>query len=105
MRKTLRKRKKEGERELERPDFVWHLLLQSFATWGGSKGWDGLIGTKENYDRVTFGALSRFDPEARLRELEEVFLAAGVRWAHRKAPLMAENHDLVAKMGGPEKAK
>lgn len=105
MRKTLRKRKKEGERELERPNFVWHLLLQSFATWGGSRGWEGLIGTRENYDRVTFGTLSRLGPEARLRELEEVFLAAGVRYARMKADLMAENHDLVAEMGGPEEAK
>jgi hypothetical protein len=64
MRKTLRKRKKEGERELQRPDFVWHLLLQSFSTWGGSRGWAGLIGTKENYERVTFEALSRLDPES-----------------------------------------
>jgi hypothetical protein len=77
MRRTLRKRKKEGERELQRPDFVWHLLLQSFSAWGGSRGWAGLIGTKENYERVTFEALSRLDPESRVRELEEVFLAAG----------------------------
>jgi hypothetical protein len=105
MRNTLRKRKKEGETELKRPDFVWHLLLQSFATWGGSRGWEGLIGTRENYDRVTFEALSRLDLEARLRELEEVFLAAGVRYARMKADLMAQNHDLVAEMGGPEVAK
>lgn len=105
MRKTLRKRKKEGERELERPDFVWHLLLQSFSTWGGSRGWAGLIGTRENYERVTFEALSRLDPESRVRELEEVFLVAGVRYARMKAPLMSKNHDLVAEMGGPEEAK
>ena len=105
MSKTLSQRKKEGERELERPDFVWHLLLQSFGTWGGSRGWEGLIGTGENYDRVTFVALSRLGPEARIRELEQVFLAAGVRYARMKADLMAKNYDLVAEMGGPEEAK
>jgi hypothetical protein len=105
MRKTLRQRKEEGERELERPDLVWRLLLQSFATWGGSRGWSGLMGTRENYDRVTFEALSRLDPETRLRELEEEFLAAGVRYARMKANLMAKNYDLVAEMGGPEEAK
>ena len=105
MRKTLRKRKKEGERDFARPDFIWHLLLQSFATWGGSRGWEGLIGTRDNYDRVTFEALSRLGPDARLRELEEVFLAAGVRYARMKMDLMAENYDLVAEMGGPEEAK
>ncbi len=105
MRRTLRRRKREGKRDLERPDFVWHLLLQSFSTWGGSRGWEGLMGTKENYDRVTFEALSKLDPETRLIELKEVFLAAGVRYANTKARLMARNHDLVAEMGGPEEAK
>jgi hypothetical protein len=105
MRNTLRQRKREGKRDLERPDFVWHLLLQSFSTWGGARGWEGLMGTRGNYDRVTFEALSGLDPEARVVELKEVFFAGGVRYANTKARLMARNHNLVAEMGGPEGAK
>jgi len=35
---------KAGFLELERPDFLWHALLRSFATMGRSAGYDGLIG-------------------------------------------------------------
>ncbi len=34
MRRFLSNQKSLGKAELERPDFVWHILLQSFATWG-----------------------------------------------------------------------
>ena len=50
MRKALRERKKEGKRDLKRPDFVWHLLLQSFSTLDGSRDWPGLMGAMENYN-------------------------------------------------------
>lgn len=38
--------------ELERPDFIWHFLLQSFSTMGRAAGWHGLIGNKDNYSKV-----------------------------------------------------
>jgi hypothetical protein len=105
MRATLRVLKEKGSRELERPDFVWHLLLQSFSTWGSSRGWEGLIGNEENYQRVTYETLSRLGPQARLRELGEVFRRARIRFAPTKARLMARNFDLIAEMGGPEEAR
>ena len=61
MKETLRQRKEEGLEQKDRPDFVWHSLLQSFATMGNARGWDGLIGNEENYNRVTFEALSALD--------------------------------------------
>lgn len=105
MKETLRKRKEEGRREMERPDFVWHLLLQSFATLGGSRGWEGLIGNQDNYRRVTFDAISRLGPEERFEEILETFRTAKIRYAKRKAPFMARNYERVAEMGGPEEAK
>jgi hypothetical protein len=93
-----------GKKELERPDFVWHILMQSFATWGGARGHEGLIGNQDNYGRVTFEALSGVDADARPLVLEEVFLAAKVRYAVVKARLMSRNYDLVEKMGGPVEA-
>ncbi len=105
MKETLRKRKEEGRREMEWPDFVWHLLLQSFATLGGSRGWEGSIGNQGNYRRVTFDALSRLGQEERFEEILEVFQAARIRYARRKAPFMARNYERVAGMGGPEEAK
>ncbi len=104
MQRYLRNLKEWGKEELERPDFVWHILLQSFATWGGARGHEGLIENQDNYRRVTFEALSKLDARERLRVLEDVFLAAKVRYAVMKAKLMARNYDLAAKMGGPVEA-
>jgi len=73
MEETLRKNKAEGSKGMERPDFVWHFLLQSFATMGRSSGWDGLIGDRANYERVTFEALSR------LKRLLDEILQEGLR--------------------------
>ena len=105
MRDSLAAMKQEGERELERPDFVWHILLQSFATWGGTRGWAGFIENQDNYGRVTFDALSKLDPDDRPIVLLEVFQAAKIRYAKTKANLMVLNYDLIAKMGGPLEAK
>jgi hypothetical protein len=58
MRDHLSNQKRRGKEELERPDFVWHILLQSFSTWGGARGHEGLIRNQDNYGRVTFAALS-----------------------------------------------
>jgi hypothetical protein len=38
MEETLRSRKEEGLEQKDRPDFVWHSLLQSFATMGNARG-------------------------------------------------------------------
>ncbi len=94
-----------GTSESQRQDFVWHILLQSFATWGGAKGKEGLIDNRDNYDRVTFDALSDLDTDKRLAALIEVFRAAKIRYAGMKAKLMARNYDLMAKMGGPVEVK
>ena len=102
---TLRERKEEGKRDLKRSDFVWHLLLQSFSTLGGSRDWPGLMDAMENYNRVTFEALSRLDAMARIRELQEVFRAAEVRYADTRARLMSKYYDLVTEMGGLEEAR
>jgi hypothetical protein len=104
MRKYLSNQKEWGKDELERSDFVWHILLESFATWGTARGHEGLIENQDKYRRVTFEALSKLDTQERLRVLREVFLAAKVRYAVMNAKLMARNYDLVAKMGGPEEA-
>jgi hypothetical protein len=99
-----------GSREVDRealgkPDFVWHFLLQSFATMGNSRGWDGLMGNRDNYERVTFEALSALDRTERLRTLDEVLRAARVRMPGKKAVWLDLNHEMIAEMGGPEEAR
>ena len=43
----LERRKKEALKGFRREDFIWHYLLQSFATIGKAPGWHGLIENKE----------------------------------------------------------
>jgi hypothetical protein len=90
---------------LERPDFVWHFLLQSFATMGNSRGWDGLIGNRDNYGRVTFEALYALDRTERLNRLDEVLRAANVRMPGKKAVWLDHNYEMITEMGGPEEAR
>lgn len=105
MQEQLGALKEWGTSELERSDFVWHILLESFSTWGGTRGYAGLIGNQDNYSRVTFDALSTLDADERPIVLLEVFRAAKMRYAEAKAGLMARNYDLMAEMGGPVGAK
>jgi hypothetical protein len=102
--KTLERLKKE-EKQLSRPDFLWHYMLQSFATLGSVRGWDGLIGNEENYAKVTYEALSKLSADRRLSRLEKTLLKAKVRMPYKKADWLAENFDRIEEMGGPEAAK
>lgn len=97
---------KTRRKELDRPDFVWHELLLSFATMGNSSGADGLIRNQHNYKRATFQALKRKRTSAsRLSLLHKVLRAAKVRMPDRKAHWLAENYNKVVSLGGPVRAK
>jgi cystathionine gamma-synthase len=105
MKETLRQRKEEGLEQKDRPDFVWHSLLQSFATMGNARGWDGLIGNEENYNKVTFEALSALDRVERLENLDEVLRASKVRMPAKKAVWLDLDYEMIIEMGGPEAAR
>jgi len=103
--KARLQQEKTKQRELEKPDFIWHFILQSFSTMGNSRGYQGLILNKTNYQQVTYEALTPLTKEKRRQILEQVFRAASLRMAVQKAEWAAENHDLIASMGGPIKVK
>src|SRR5687768_6688564 len=98
-------RHKESHADIARPDFLWHYLLQSFATMGRSAGWHGLIGDRANYNRVTYPALLAMPDSDRLRVAREVCRAAKVRMPDRKGDYIVGCFDRVRSMGGPEAAK
>jgi hypothetical protein len=104
MDQRLAELKKEAWR-LERPDFVWHGLLQSFSTMQGSRGYAGLILNKGNYAQVTYDALAALDASDRRTRLDAVLRRAGVRMPKRKAGWLATDFELVAEMGGPAAAR
>ena len=91
---------KSNAADLERNDFVWHYLLQCFSTLGGSSGWQGLIATKTNYDRITFDALLAQTSERRLPHAAGVLRDAGVRYPDRKAGFVVGCFDRIVSLGG-----
>lgn len=91
--------------DIDRPDFLWHYLLQSFATMGRSSGWKGLIGNRANYSRVTYPALHALPGGDRLRVTREVCRDAKVRMPNRKGDFIVGCFERVRELGGPEAAK
>lgn len=98
-------RHKEDQAGLDRPDFIWHYLLQSFSTMGRASGWHGLIGNRDNYRRVTFVALARLTPKARAARVREVCRKAGIRMPDQKAKYIMGCFDHVTNLGGLKAAK
>jgi thermostable 8-oxoguanine DNA glycosylase len=90
---------------LEKPDFVWLSLVESFSSMGNSRGYEGLFGNPENYKKITFEALSCLSLEDRLRVLAETLSAAVVRMPDKKAEWLAAAFEQIARMGGPVEAK
>ncbi len=106
MKTKLAKLKQDGQLGLSRKDFIWHYILQSFATWGRSKGFAGLIENKDNYNKITYEALERFsNDESRLKQIEETLNAANIRYSQRKAQFLLINYCLIKEMGGLEATK
>jgi hypothetical protein len=104
-REALEQEKAEISSQWKRPDFIWHHLLLSFSTWGNSRGGYGLIDNIENYNKVTFEALSRLGPSERFAVLERTLLDAKVRWPNDKAEYLNRNFNKIVEMGGLSVAK
>ncbi|WCP70091.1 hypothetical protein LYZ37_18995 [Vibrio tubiashii] len=94
-----------GHHELQRPDFIWHFLLQSFATMGKSSGWKGLIGNKYNYNKITYEALTALDHNGRAQTVKAVCHASKVRMPEKKADYILGCYERVRDIGGLESAK
>lgn len=91
--------------DFERPDFVWHYLLQSFATMGKAAGWQGLIGNHTNYSLVTYPALDALDGPARMAQAQLACRNGKVRMPDRKANFIVACFESVHDMGGPAAAR
>lgn len=91
--------------DLSREDFLWRALIEGFATLGGVSGWQGLMATPSNYDRITFDAISAQQPESRRSHAEGVLRDAGVRYPDRKAGWVVGCFDRIVSLGGLLAAK
>lgn len=91
---------KQGSEELSRPDFIWHYLLQSFATMGNAAGWHGLIGNSENYSRITYEVLEKLTPKKRENIVHKTCKAAKIRMPDRKAKYILGCYAHIQEIGG-----
>lgn len=91
--------------QLARPDFLWHFLLQSFATMGGIAGSHGLIDNESNYSKVRYELLARLWPDARALQVEQTCRAAKIRWPAVKARYILGCFEKIKELGGPKAAK
>lgn len=98
-------RLKGSAKNLDSPDFIWNALLGSFSTMGNSRGYLGLIKNRDNFDRLSFSAVSPLTVEERIPYIEEVLRDAKVRMPRRKARWLSENCEIIKNLGGTEAAK
>lgn len=88
-----------------RPDVVWLLLLQTAATMGGSRGWDGLFQHPILSSLISFDAVGSIDEKLRADYMTTILQSAGVRWPAQKAQRLAVNHDIIRELGGEMAAR
>jgi hypothetical protein len=98
-------RLKRENSKLRRPDFLWHYLLQSFATMGRASGWQGLMGKPSNYRRVTYAVLANLSPRTRRAQIRQVCREAKIRMPAKKAGYILGCFEHVRRLGGPKAAK
>jgi len=97
---------KGGKRNLDRPDFIWHALLGSFATMGNSKGFSRLVKDQKNYNRISFSTLKKLKTRrARKKRIQEVCKGAGIRWPDRKAAWIIDCFEMIQQLGGLKRTK
>jgi hypothetical protein len=96
---------KNNDELLNRDDLIWHLLLQSFSTWGGSYGWAGMIQNEENYNNLKYEKIKSINENERLTHLERVCRKAKVRMPPKKAKCILECFYQIEKIGGLKKVK
>jgi len=101
---TLNKLKAEYK-NLSRPDFLWHYLLQSFSTMGKASGWEGLIGNKYNYDKLRYEVLVELPQKDRAKIVEQTCRDAKIRMPTVKTYYILKCFEQVKSLGGPAAAK
>ena len=88
----------------ERSDMLWFELILSMATWGSSSGSD-LATNEEHYSQVKYTHLLLMDEDKRIDHLEDVLLAAGVRYQNKKSRYISSHVDRIEEKGGLEIAQ
>jgi len=97
--------KKAHHVDLQRDDFLWRYLLQSFATFGGIRGWNGLISNEDNYRQISYDVFNNIPEAERLPHASEICSIAKVRYANKKANYIVACFKKIHGIGGLLAAK
>ncbi|MFW6082758.1 MAG: tetratricopeptide repeat protein [Chloroflexota bacterium] len=100
----LERLKEDSLMRMQRPDFLWHRLVKTFAMWGGTGGWDRLTADSETFGRLAYEALVKCPATHRRREIQEVMKQTGIRFPNKKARLLEGCFRQIEEMGGPKEA-
>jgi hypothetical protein len=99
---ALREAKAKARKRLKGRDFIWKELVGSIGNWGGTRGSKRLKKDKRWRYRCLCALGS---PKKRARMLERVLVECGVNRARSKAPLLAQNFEMVQALGGPTRVR
>lgn len=91
--------------DFEREDFIWHYLLESFSTMGRSRGREGLIVNKENYNQLKFEFLELLKDSEILGHIKSICWKAKIRMPDKKAEFILGCFKQYKQLGGHQKAK
>jgi hypothetical protein len=104
MREKLDSLKRMGEDLSNRPDLIWHMLLQSMSGMGNNRGYARLILNDTNYRMVAWATVEALPKSERLAHIHSALAAAAVRMPGRKARWLTDYFDKIEQMGGISKA-
>lgn len=102
MMRRLAQLKKQADRDRQRSDLIWYLLLSSATTLGNAAGFDRLFNNRQLAESVSFSVLRKLKPSARQKRLLTTLKKAGVRYAAKKSEQLAANFQQIQDRGGVE---
>lgn len=105
MLKTLEHLREEGSRLRNRPDVVWHMLLQSFSGMGNNRGYYGLIKNHDNYRKVAWTTLTGLSEGELRRALLSGLSSGSVRMYKKKTEWLIADYKMILNMGGIDAAR
>lgn len=90
--------------EIGESGWLWRILLESWSTHGGSRGYEGLM-SHPRLGELSYERMVRRSVARRAAVAEPIFREAAVRYPKEKAKSLAASVDVVKRQGGPDAAR
>ena len=90
-----------NNKNLEHDDIVWRMILGSYSTWGGSRGYKGLIVSGKFRELLFDRLLAIRNDKDRQEHIAKILKEAKVNRAKEKAPMLLKCFNQFQEIGGP----